>query len=200
MLSDVWTRFSRLPFTSGSMPTDAVAALYWLVNTLKTAVAASANTGPAGSSLACARIQPSRSAGSVVPRDADEAASHPDELALAHACFLGRRRRLVALSGTWRPCMNGSGTCGTHEADRPPLLPCLHRWRSRRCRARPASARSECRRPTDSGAGRLHLRRRLTGRARATLAARASGRVVLFLRIMLGESPWGRERPVSRSP
>ena len=46
----VFTRFSRLPAVSGSMPTVAVAALYWLVSTLKTAVAVSAKTGPTASS------------------------------------------------------------------------------------------------------------------------------------------------------
>src|SRR3954471_5758890 len=53
------TLFCSEPVVSGYIPTAAVAALYWLVNTLNTAVGLSAITGPVGSSLlrARARIQ-----------------------------------------------------------------------------------------------------------------------------------------------
>src|SRR3954465_8461960 len=55
----VWTRFRRLPFTSGAIPTAPVAALNWLVNTSKTAVGPSAKAGPAPPlPLERARIQP----------------------------------------------------------------------------------------------------------------------------------------------
>src|SRR3954451_12658460 len=54
----VWTRFRRLPFTSGAIPTAAVAASNWLVNTSKTAVGPSATAGPAPPEpLERARIQ-----------------------------------------------------------------------------------------------------------------------------------------------
>src|ERR671932_99825 len=46
VVSVVLTFESRLPFVSGAMPTAPVAASYWLVRTLNTAVGASAIAGP----------------------------------------------------------------------------------------------------------------------------------------------------------
>src|SRR3954471_5375877 len=58
VFSVVCTRARSVPFTSGAIPTAAVAALNWLVNTSKTAVGPSANAGPAPPEpLERARIQ-----------------------------------------------------------------------------------------------------------------------------------------------
>src|SRR4051812_36529824 len=57
VLRTSFTLFCSEPVVSGYIPTAAVAALYWLVNTLNTAVGLSAIVGPVGPSLLCARIQ-----------------------------------------------------------------------------------------------------------------------------------------------
>ena len=111
VLSVVLTRFSRLPFMSGSIPTAAVAAAYWLGNTLNTAVGVSANTGPRDLLLACARIQlPVALGRGVQARTA--AARDPDEPA-RRAGVLRPAGGGGSRSGPSRPGTRGSCSCAS---------------------------------------------------------------------------------------
>src|SRR3954470_8905605 len=58
VFSVVFTFESRVPFVSGAMSTAAVAALYWLARTSKTAVGGEARAGPTAPPLEGAVIQP----------------------------------------------------------------------------------------------------------------------------------------------